>query len=526
MRKNLIILMISLVTLFLTYSCDDEKSDKCSKDNLTGVCDGELICNAGECVAKGDPCSASSPEGYCEGGLICEAGKCIDKNNACSAEKPDGYCEDNKICIDGACKSKLSMYRVGFVAQTIDTDSHPSVLLDEFKYYTVDLNGRRKQTLTNDTLTCINEAACWSSPNMKFFLYLVDAGDDTYTLKIADNNSGSVDFAHAKVITEKFNTMIGVKFLKTNAFIYLKNKIITNSDGKQEMIPFIFKYDMDSKTSTELGKFAVEGTVQDQDGNDVAVHFAGNNFILSGDGKYIVFSIDHGYSTPQERKLAVEVYKMDLVALTPAEKIYEYARVNLSGSGIKYGVITRDNSKVIFITTADLKHRVHVINLDGTSLIDAATQDPEANPLGEFIGPDINACSDIVGTQICEVLSQLYISKDNKDVYFAGKVEKLTELSVKANLYKFNIENKTLTNITLGTALEDNDLHSIVFNMDLNIVTYLTKTKYFVKDNTPWYIDLSDTESIDEITGLKNFGATSIILSKDAKELKVEVLKP
>ena len=529
MGKSLVVLLISAIMLIFIGCGDDnesKKSDKCSKDNLTGKCDGDLVCSAGACVEKGENCSISAPNGYCEGGLTCKAGKCVDTTKECSSDNPTGFCDDDNICIDGECKSKTSLFRLGFVSRKMDTSQHPSVPLDEYNYYTVTMNGRKKKLLTDGAVKCLNESSCWSSPNMKYFLYLVKAGENNYTLKLANNNNGKVDFASAVTVTE--NYISGMKFFGDN-LIFLKKK-----DG----FPYIYKYNMSDKTSSEIIKYTILG----KDKNDKDKEFIGSShFLLSPDGTYIVFSVDYGYASPADSKLAVEVYSVDLTATKPeAKKIYAYARVNLSGSGIKYGAITKDNKKIVIITTADTKHRIHTINLDGSSLIDPKTQKPKEDPLGEYIGPLHNACTDIVGTQICNIESQFFISKDDKSIYFSGRVGKLTELSLKVNLYKFDIASKTLINLTVDSRLENTDMQSVVFNTELDRVIYLTKNKTLASDNTPWSIDLNSEErtiyneetwEYDSCTEasekcLKTFGAKKVIEERTEKELKIELLKP
>jgi len=352
--------MILVVSLFMA-SCGSTSNNKCSKDNTNGPCDDDKVCNAGVCEAKGEPCSAQAPEGYCEKEeYVCKSGTCVDAR-PCSIDAPAGICEDsNKFCDTGVCKDKLSKYKLGAITQTLlKEDGKPYELLNEFHFEVMDVTGRNKRRITNDIESCINKDSCWPSDNYNYFLYLKDVGEGVYSLNIVDvPEDFNTDFTQSELVTTKL--IREPVFLKDGKhFIYIENISQTNVVDLR-----IKKYNMETKTASEIAKFALEREVQNQDGEMVTVNIPANNFLISEDNSILVFDFEEGYNSP------VEIFSLDLNNPTnPPVLFYKYVRQNSSGSGLNVGAISSDNKKLAFITDHDLQHRLHIAHLDTSDLI-------------------------------------------------------------------------------------------------------------------------------------------------------------
>lgn len=81
---------------------EDCEENLCSVNVPDGYCEGNKVCDNGECV---DKCSSVYLDGYCVENKTCVNGQCINK---CSETYPNGYCIDNLICIDNQCVSPCS----------------------------------------------------------------------------------------------------------------------------------------------------------------------------------------------------------------------------------------------------------------------------------------------------------------------------------------------------------------------------------------------------------------------------------
>ncbi|MBN2694737.1 PD40 domain-containing protein [bacterium] len=517
MKKLHFIITTLILSIFVVLTgCSSGSEDKytCSPEKLDGTCPSDSVCNAGECISKDVACSTQAVLGYCEAGYHCENGTCMEDPFPCSSTHPTGICENGFKCEEGSCVEKtadISDYKIGVIGQKIDTTSRPHQLLDEFHFYLMDSNGRNVKQLTTEANKCINEFSCFISQDMRYFLYYVQNNDNSVGLKIANiSDDYIVDFAGAAYITLKISGE--PHFINgTSEMIYVDSS----------SIPWVTKYNMADRTSSQLVKFST--IVQDQDGNDVEVAIDGD-ILLSPDGKKLVYSIDKGYGSGEG--LPIEIYLLNLDSKL-TNKIYEYGRVNLSGIGLKYAGISDNNEKLAFISTADNQHRLHYVSLDGSDLIPVASQDPETSPLGVYLGPDYNSCDSIVGTQICDVTSQLFFSNDGRKIYFSGKTGKWTELSPKVNFYHFTFSTNSLFKITaesnfenpnsLPYKFEDASFGSVVFNPSVNYVAYVLPEAGNIKNNEVSYLNYNSTDILMEEKVLTK--------SSDIRELKIWFLK-
>lgn len=499
-------LLILIVTLFV-YSCGGSSSDKCSKDAPNGSCDNGKTCVQGVCISKSEKCSSQYPNGYCEGDYTCQSGVCV-SNNACSETVPNGTCENSsEFCDNGTCKPVITKYKIGAISQVIDENHN---LTDVYHFDIMDTNGRHKHRITNDVQSCINKDSCWISPNYKYFLYLIDAGNDNYSLKIVDiPDDFQTNFASSEIVTAK---LIGQPYFLNDgkSFIYIE-KI-----GETQMIK---KYNMENKSASDIAKFSVVKQGKDKDGNPIDYDHPAVNFTISPDNKTMVFDIMMDYRVENNPS---EIWKLDITQkdATPI-LIYKFNKFNQDGNGMNWGVISQDNKTLAFISAAGLQHRLHIVNMDGSSL-DESGGDPvgkgEGNPLGKFIGPDYNSCGNIEGTQICDMKSELYFSKDNKFLYFAGKVGKYTDMSPMINIYKYDIANKNLIQVTdANTDLKDQPFQSVAFNMETGNVIYTIEQHGYFKNFEAWYLDLNSTQA--------DLGKKEITQTRELRELKLFFLK-
>ncbi len=502
------LILISIISVLL-YSCGGASgsSAKCSKDEPNGSCDDGKVCSAGVCISKDEKCSTEFPAGYCEGDNTCQNGVCVN-NSVCSESNPNGTCEDSsEFCDEGTCKPLLSKYKIGTISQVIDEDHN---LTTEYHVDIMDIRGRHKHRITNDVQSCINEDSCWISPNYKYFLYLIDAGNNNYSLKIVDiPEDFQTNFASSEIVTTK---LMGHPYFLNDgkSFIYI------DISGQNQMIK---RYNMENKSATDIAKFSVVKQGKDGDGNPVDYDHPAVNFTISPDNKTMVFDIMMDY---REEKNPSEIWKLDITTqnATPV-LIYKFNKHNQDGNGMNWGVISYDNQTLAFISAAGLQHRLHIVNMDGSSLVEDGG-DPvgagEGNPLGKFIGPDYNSCGSIEGTQICDMKSELYFSKDGKFLYFAGKVGKYTDMSPMINLYKFDIQNTNLIQITdANTDLKDHPMQSVAFNMETGNVAYIREQHGYFKNFEAWYLNLNSKEA--------DLGKTQITQTRDLRELKLFFLK-
>ncbi len=522
--KKLFVFLPILIAAFILNCGGGSSSDDytCSAEKPSGSCPSGKICNGGVCVSESERCSTEFPLGYCESGFHCESGSCIEDPHACDSQHPTGFCADGLVCKEGDCVERtadITEYKMGIIGQKIDTNARPNVLLDEYHYYIYDSNGRNQKKLTTETNRCLNEYSCFVSTNIKYFLYFMLNADNTITLKKADIGADYVvNFAAADIVTTKIKG--NPVFLSDG-----KNVIYIDASGQ---FPWVVKYNMETKAKEQIIKFST--IVKDQDGNDVEVPIEGD-FIVSHDGSKLVYSIDKGYQSGPG--LPIEIHLMDLTTKT-TNKIYEYARVNLSGIGVKFAAINYSLTKVAFISTSDNQHRVHIVSLDGSDFIAAADQvstNEETGvttiivELGKYIGPDYNACDSITGVQVCDIMSKLYFSLDDKTLYFAGKTGKWTEISPKVNLYKYVIASKELIKLTDKTKFEgetykyeDYTFLSVVFNPETGHTAYMAAVQGNIKNNESYYLDFNSTES--------TMGEKQLTNTSDIKELTLQFLKP
>jgi len=529
--------MVLFISIFLV-SCGSPDND-CSKDNLDGDCEGTKVCQAGECKEKSELCSAKYPEGYCEGDFTCKEGVCID-NNICSDEKPTGNCEDtNKFCDKGVCKDKLISYKLGTIIQVIEEINNRPKVTDEYHVEIMDINGRNKRRITNDVQSCINEDSCWLSNNYTSLLYLKEVTEGVYSLNIVDiPEDFNVDFTKSEMVTKKLRGKI--TFLNDGKhFIYIED---VSPSAEQDLI--IKKYDMVNKTSIELAKFSISvnalddsgNPVIDDNGNPVMVNASAGKYIVSKDNSTLVFNFDN----PKAYNPPVEIYSLNLNDLNqPPKLFYRYKRANLSGSGLEWASLSSDNKKLVFITDFDLEHRLHIAHLDSSDFIESGllveAENPKDNiPLGKFIGPTENACANIQGVQFCEMKSNLNFSKDNKFVYFAGRVDGGTELSRLSNIYRFDVANDTLEKVTnesieghnfknpgdpgyVRNSFQDLPIKTIIFNMDTENAIYTIAEPGSIVNHDAHYINLNSKA--------KEMDLKTIAKTRNAREVKLFMLK-
>jgi hypothetical protein len=502
-------LIFILTTILLTYSCSgsDSNDSPCSASNLNGSCDNGQVCNQGVCVSDAEKCSSQYPNGYCDGGNICQDGTCINKD-VCSNSNPNGTCENEaEFCDEGICQTKLKKYKLGTISQTIDENHN---LINEFHVDIMDITGRNKHRVTNDVQSCINKDSCWISPNYKYLLYLKDAGNSVYSLNIVDiPDDFNTNFTSSQLITTK---LVGQPhFLSDgNSFIY-----IDNTSGAQ----MIKKYNMLNKSGSDVAKFSVVKQGQDSEGNPVDYDHPAVNFAVSPDDKTIVFDIIMDYRVENN---PTEIWKLDLVNPTNAPvMIYKFNKFNQDGNGLNWAVISQDSQDLAFISGAGLQHRLHLVRMDGSSLVEDGGDPvgaPEGNPLGKYIGPDYNSCSNIEGTQICDMESDLYYSKYGNFLYFAGKVGQYSELSPYINLYKFDILNKNLIKITdENTDFLNAPMQTIIFNIETESAAYTMAQQGYIKNHDASYLDLNSTDA--------DLGNTQITNTRESRELKLFFLK-
>jgi len=501
--KFFYLLLTFTMAVFIISCGGDSETPACSEANPNGSCENSMVCNQGTCVSKDEICSETYPEGYCEGDNVCHAGTCI-SNKVCSEAVPNGICENSaEYCDSGICKPELNKYKIGAIAELIEDHN----LTKKYHFYIMDITGRKKHQITNEVQSCINKDSCWVSPNYKYFLYLINAGGGVYSLKIVDiPDNFQANFASSEIVTTK---MLGTPhFLNDGiSFIY-----IDNTTGQ----PMIKKYNMLNKSDSDIAKFSVVKQTMEQNPTDY--DHPAENYVISPDNKTLVFDIimDYRENNPSE------IWKLDLT--NPSETpimIYKFNKLNQDGNGMNWGVISNDNNTLAFISAAGLQHRLHIVNMDGSSLVEDGGDpvgDTAGNPLGKFIGPDFNSCSNINGIQICDMKSELFYSNDDKTLYFAGKVGKYTDISPKVNLYKYEIENKTLIKITdENTELTDHPMQTVIFNMSTQNVAYTRDEHGFAKNHDAFYLDLNSTET--------DLGRTQITDTRDLRELKLFFLK-
>ncbi len=515
-KLTFIITTLILPILVVLSGCSSDSEDKytCSPQKMDGTCPENSVCNAGECVSKDVACSPQAVLGYCEIGYHCENGTCMVDPFPCSSSHPTGVCENGFRCEAGVCiekKADISDYKVGVIGQKIDTTTRPHTLLDEFHFYIMDSNGRNVKQLTTEVNKCINEFSCFISEDMRYFLYYVQNNDNSVGLKIANiSDDFVVDFSGAAYVTLKIS---GVPHFipGSSEMIYIDNS----------SLPWVTKYNMADRTSSQLVKFST--IVTDQDGNEFEVPIDGD-ILLTPNGKKLVYSIDKGYQSGEG--LPIEIYVLNLESKL-SDKIYEYGRVNLSGIGLNYAGISDDNQKLAFISTADNQHRLHYVSLDGSDLIPVASQNPQESPLGTYLGPDYNSCDSIVGTQVCDVTSKLHFSNDGTRLYFSGKIGKWTELSPKVNFYHYTFGTKSLFKITavanfenpdsLPYKFEDAAFGSVVFNPLIGYVAYVLPEAGNIKNNEVSYLNYNSTDLAMEEKVLTK--------SSDIRELKIWFLR-